>query len=105
MWKIKVHSLVIKEDFKKINKKDQSFIIKTIYKKLSLSPDKFGSPLRYELKGFWKLKISEYRVIYKIEKQEVIVLVLKVGIRRDREVYRKMINRLNKIDRQCFNSS
>lgn len=98
MWKIKVHSLVIKKDFKKISQKDQSFILKTIYKKLSLSPVKFDSPLRYELKGFWKLKISKYRVIYKIEKQEVIVLVLKVGIRRDREVYQEMINRLNKID-------
>lgn len=97
MWKIKVHCLVVHEDFKKINKKDQSVIIKTIYKKLSTSPKVYGSPLNHELKGYWKLKISDYRVIYKIEKKEVRILVLKVGMRRDEKVYKEMLTRLKKI--------
>jgi len=97
MWKIKVHRLVVLEDFKKINKKEQSIILKTIYKKLGTSPQKYGSPLRHELKGYWKLKISDYRVIYKIEKEEVKVLVLKIGMRRDEEVYKEMLKRLKKL--------
>lgn len=97
MWRIKVHRLVVHEDFKKINKKDKSIILKTIYKKLSTSPQEYGSPLRYEVKGYWKLKISDYRVIYKIEKKEVKILVLKVGMRRDEEVYKEMLKRLKKL--------
>jgi mRNA-degrading endonuclease RelE of RelBE toxin-antitoxin system len=100
VWKVKIHKLVIETDFKKISKKDQSIIIKTIYKKLSTFPDKYGSPLRYNLKGYWKLKISGYRIIYRIEKERICVLVLKVGIRRDEEVYKEMLNRFNAIEKE-----
>ncbi len=97
MWKIKIHSLVIEEDFKKINKKTRAIILKTVYKKLSVAPEKYGSPLRNPLKGYWKLKISHYRVIYRIEKNTIKVLVLKVGMRRDAEVYKEMLQRIKKI--------
>ena len=100
VWKVKIHKLVIETDFKKIRKKDLSIIIKTIYRKLSTFPDKYGSPLRYTLKGYWKLKVSGYRIIYKIEKEKVSILVLKAGIRRDEEVYKEMLNRLNVIGRE-----
>ena len=95
-FQIKVHALVLRNDFKKINQRNRSFILKTIYKKLGHSPEKYGTPLRYNLKGYWKLKISDFRVIYKIEKKEVKVLVLKVGMRRDEGVYKEMLNRLRK---------
>ena len=96
MWKIKVHHLVVHEDFQKINKKDQSIILKTIYKKLGTSPQEYGSPFHHELKGYWKLKISDYRAVYKIEKEKIRVLVLKIGMRRDEEVYKEMLKRLKK---------
>ncbi len=97
MWKIKVHHLVVQEDFKKIDRKDRSIILKTIYKKLGTYPQEYGAPLRHGLKGYWKLKISDYRVVYKIEKEEIRVLVLKVGMRRDEEIYKEMLKRLQKI--------
>ncbi|MBU2437300.1 MAG: type II toxin-antitoxin system mRNA interferase toxin, RelE/StbE family [Candidatus Omnitrophica bacterium] len=97
MWQIKIHHLVVDEDFKKINKHDQSIILKTIYKKLSVSPEKYGFPLRSELKGYRKLKISHYRAVYSIEKNTIKVLVLKVGMRRDEEVYKEMLLRIQKL--------
>lgn len=97
MWKIKIHHLVIKENLEKINKKNRTIILKTIYKKLTIVPEKYGSPLRNPLKGYWKLKISHYRVIYRIEKSTIKVLMLKVGIRRDAEVYKEMLQRIKKI--------
>ncbi len=96
IWQIKIHPLVIDEDFKKINKHDQSIIIKTIYKKLSISPEKYGAPLGNDLKGYWKFKISHYRVVYRIEKNTIKVLVLKVGMRRDEEIYKEMFLRIQK---------
>jgi len=97
MWQIKIHRLVIDEDFKKISKHDRALILKTIYKKLSIAPEKYGSPLRSNLKGYWKLKISHYRVIYRMEKNILKVLVLKVGMRRDEEAYKEMLSRINKV--------
>lgn len=97
MWQIKIHNLVLDEDFKKVNKKDRSIILKTVYKKLGRAPKEYGAPLRHELQGLWKLKISGYRVVYTIEDDKVQVVVVKVGIRRDKEVYKQMIKRLKKI--------
>ncbi|HEX21237.1 MAG TPA: type II toxin-antitoxin system RelE/ParE family toxin [Actinobacteria bacterium] len=101
MWQIKIHHQVVDEDFKTINKHDQSIILKTIYKNLTVSPKKYSSPLRKELnkelKGYWKLKISHYRVVYRIEKNVVKVLVLKVGMRRNAEVYNEMLARIEKL--------
>lgn len=97
MWRVRVHRLVIEEDFKKIPEKKCSEIVKTVFKKLGTNPEQFGAPLRHELKGLRKLRVGDYRVIYRIEKQEVHVLVLKVGIRRDSEVYREMQQRLQKL--------
>ncbi len=97
MWQIKIHRLVVNKDLKKIDKSDRSNIIKTIYKKLSIAPEKYGSPLRNELKGYWKLKVSEYRIIYIIEKHTIRVLVLKIGMRRNKEVYKEMLLRMRKL--------
>ncbi|PIV18670.1 MAG: plasmid stabilization protein [Elusimicrobia bacterium CG03_land_8_20_14_0_80_50_18] len=97
MWQVRIHELVLKEDFKKIDKSWVSRILKIIYKKLSVYPEQFGSPLRHQLSSYRKLKISHYRVIYKIEKKTVLVLILKVGFRRDAEVYREMMDRLKKL--------
>ena len=97
MWQIKIHRLVIDKDFKKINKHNRSIILKTIYRKLSIAPEKYGSPLRNKPKEYWKLKISHYRVIYKIEKDTIKVLVLKIGMRRDEEVYQEMLLRMKKL--------
>ena len=97
MWKIKIHRLVVEEDFRKISKRDRSTILKTIHKKLSIAPEKYGTQLRKELKGYWKIRISHYRVIYRIEKDIISVLVLKVGMRRDEEVYKEMLSRIEKL--------
>ncbi|HDY87052.1 MAG TPA: hypothetical protein ENH82_02925 [bacterium] len=97
MWHIKIHRLVVNEDLKRIDKSDRSNIIKTIYKKLSIAPEKYSSPLRNELKGYWKLKVFEYRIIYIIEKNTIRVLVLKIGMRRNKEVYKEMLLRMEKL--------
>jgi mRNA interferase RelE/StbE len=94
MWKIKIHYLVIKEDFKKIDSSQKVRILKVIKKKLSLAPNDYGEPLLGEFKNYWKLRIGDYRVIYKIIKERVLVLVINVGIRRDAEVYKELFSRL-----------
>lgn len=94
MFKVLIDELVLKKDFKKIEKTDQLRIIKTIRKKLTTKPEEFGKPLAGELKGYWKLRIGEYRVIYEIEKDKIIVYVIMVGYRRDEEAYKKAVMRL-----------
>ncbi len=94
MFKVLIDELVLKKDFKKIDKTDQLKIIKTIRKKLTTKPEEFGKPLKGELKGYWKLRIGQFRVIYEIKRDKIIVYVIMVGYRKDKEAYKKAIIRL-----------
>ncbi len=93
MYTVMIDELIFKEDFRKIDKSDQQKIIKAIRKKLTRDPEGFGAPLRGDLKGLWKLKVGPFRVVYEIKKKEILVYVVKVGFRRDEEVYREVLKR------------
>jgi len=61
-------------------------IRKAIEDRLILDPMKFGEPLRRSLSGFRKLRVGDYRVIYQIQGQTVVIL--KIGHRST--VYKKL---------------
>lgn len=97
MYAVLIDELVFKEDFKGIDKNDQQKIIKTIRKKLTTDPERYGQPLKRDLKGLWKLRVGQYRVVYQIEKDKILVYVVKVGFRRDEEVYKETIQRIRRL--------
>lgn len=45
-------------------------------------------PLKGEGKGLWRLRVGDYRVLYLIQDQKLIVVVIDIGNRR--EVYRHL---------------
>ena len=66
-----------------------------VFPRVILDPDEIGEPLQFELKGYRKLKVfNDYRVVYRVDKKEVLVFILVVGIRRDQEVYEEALKRL-----------
>lgn len=93
MYQVIIDELVFKEDFKQISRPDQQRIIKAIRNKLATDPEKFGSPLKSPLKGYWKLRVGQYRVVYEIQKEKIVVYVILVGFRREREVYKNALKR------------
>lgn len=44
-------------------------------------PEQFGKPLRGELKGFWRYRVRDYRLLCRLEKNILIVVVVAVGHR------------------------
>ena len=93
MYKVIIDELIFEEDFRKVSKPDQQKIITAIRKKLTTDPDNFGTPLKGLLKGYWKLRVGEYRVVCEIQKEKVIVYVIFVGFRRNKEVYKEALKR------------
>jgi len=87
-YRVIIDELVFEKDFKKIQPNDQRRIIKAIRQKLTSNPKEFGRLLHGGLKGFWKLRVGEYRVVYSIEDERILVHVILVGFRRDLEAYR-----------------
>jgi len=65
------HKLVVKEDITRLSAKDKERISGAIEDKLVVSPEVFGKPLRRELKGYRKLRVGDYRVIFRIEKKTI----------------------------------
>lgn len=96
-YQVVFDSLVYKADFKRIDNVGQKTILKAIRKKLTTNPDKYGEALTYELKGPWKLRVGDYRVIYEIRNEQVMAYVIMVGYRRDEEVYKEAARRLRLI--------
>jgi len=83
-WTVEYTTSALKE-IQALDGSAKKIIKKAIEDKLMTEPLKFGLPLRRTLKNFFKLRVGDYRIIYQIEDQEVTVLVIKVGHRR--EVY------------------
>jgi len=92
-WEIIYHKDV-DEDLKSVGPAAARRIIKIIDKKLVCEPEKFGSPLSHNLRNFRKLRIGDFRVVYQVFSKKVIVFVLAVGPRRDKEIYRSATDRL-----------
>lgn len=70
------HPLVVKEDISKLSTADKNNIKKAIENKLTTSPEIFGKPLRWSLKGYKKLRVGDYRIIYRIESSRVKIFYI-----------------------------
>jgi mRNA interferase RelE/StbE len=75
-------------DLKKLGKPAQQEILRYLRARIATSnnPRRFGKAMTGDLKGLWRYRVSDYRIVARIEDNKFIVLVLTVGHRR--EVYR-----------------
>jgi mRNA interferase RelE/StbE len=54
------------------------------------APQEYGLPLRKNLGGYWKLRVGDYRVVFKVEREIVFVL----GIRHRKNIYKDIRGRI-----------
>jgi mRNA interferase RelE/StbE len=75
------------KQFEKLDKAICRMINKYIKERLTTSEDprRFGKELVGNLKEFWRYRIGDYRLICKIEDEQVLILVVRVDHRK--EVY------------------
>ena len=81
-YRIEYLASVVDEDIPKLTKSVRKQVKTALETKLTSHPIEFGKPLRYSLKGARRLRVGDWRVIYKIEPPDV-VLVVKIGHRRE----------------------
>ncbi len=91
-WTILYHHDV-EEDLESVGPSAANRIVRAIGSKLGLSPLDFGAPLSGNLANFRKLRVGDYRVVYQVREKTVVVYVLAVGPRRDKEIYRAAFRR------------
>jgi mRNA interferase RelE/StbE len=83
-YTLRYHPSVKDEDIPRLDKAVAARIRKVIETKLLIAPEKYGLPLRRTLKGYWKLRVGDYRIVFRIRSKEILIL----GILHRKEVYR-----------------
>ncbi len=70
---------VVKEDIKSLPKSARELIKKAIEERLKIDPIGLGKPLRYSLKGHRRLRVADYRVVYRVDiaSHRVIIVAIK----------------------------
>jgi mRNA interferase RelE/StbE len=91
VFTVRYHSAVRDLDIKRLDQKTKDRIRRAIETRLMTSPHEYGQPLRRTLKGYWKLRVGDYRVVFKIGKGEILIL----GICHRKEIYDKIETRLS----------
>jgi len=74
-------------DLRKLGAEAQRLILRYLRERIATAEDprRFGRPLTHDLKGLWRYRVGDYRIVASIEDGRFIVLVVTVGHRR--EVY------------------
>ncbi len=75
-YSIIYHPDVKKIDMPKIDARNKSMIKRAIEDRLTTSPEIFGKPLRRSLKGYWKLRVGDYRVVFKVSGDDIRFLAI-----------------------------
>ena len=73
------------KSLKKIPKKDVQHIVVAM-ERLAMHPFPVGSRKLSGYEKIFRIRIGKYRVIYEVEGQKLLILVLKIGHRKD--IYR-----------------
>ena len=66
----------VKDDAAAIAKAVRERIRSAIATRLTTEPALYGKPLRGTLAGYWKLRVGDWRVVYAIRDNEVIVFAI-----------------------------
>ena len=89
-YTLRYHPAVRADDIPKISAEARLRIARSIEARLGADPTHFGVPLGGSLRGYWKLRVGDYRVVFKITDKTVWIL----AVLHRRDVYERVSRRL-----------
>ena len=87
-WTVEVIDFAEKQ-LRKLDKPIQKRLIDWLDERINgcKNPRHFGEPLRGGMSGLWRYRVGNYRIICEIQDEQLVVIALAVGHRR--EVYQR----------------
>lgn len=73
-FELRYHPDVKSIDIPLLDEKLRTRIKNAIESRLTTAPHLYAEPLRKTLRGYWKLRVGDYRVVFKIVAEEVWIL-------------------------------
>ncbi len=89
-FEVTYHPDVKTIDLPLLDAKMKNRIKTAIETRLVTAPHQYGEPLRKTLKGYWKLRVGDYRLVFKIAENEIWIL----GIIHRKKVYEQIEKRI-----------
>ncbi|MBI2053371.1 MAG: type II toxin-antitoxin system RelE/ParE family toxin [Candidatus Sungbacteria bacterium] len=75
-YRLQYHALVANIDIPALPEEWRERIRRAIEERLATHPEVYGKPLRRSLKGYRKFRVGDYRVIFRIEQNDVKIFVI-----------------------------
>jgi len=83
-WSVEFDDAAAKE-LRRLDHQTQLLILRYFRERIAVceDPRRFGKSLSGELAGLWRYRVGNYRMICLVENDRLVVLVLRVGHRKD----------------------
>jgi mRNA-degrading endonuclease RelE of RelBE toxin-antitoxin system len=82
-YSVEYLQVVVKNDIPDLPSSTRKQIKKAIEERLMIDPIGFGKPLRYSLKGHRRLRVGDYRVVYRIDPSHHKIIIIAIKHRKD----------------------
>lgn len=83
IFQIEYLDTVVDDDIPALPNTMRDRIKRAIETRLSMDPVGLGKPLRYSFKGHRRIRVGDYRIIYRIDNDNKLVTVVLVKHRKD----------------------
>lgn len=90
IFTIQYYKKVLTVDIPKLSREDKKKIQRSIEEKLTTQPHVFSEHLRHSLRGYRKLRVGDYRVIFHIEGIAVIIFCIEHRSIIYREIHKRL---------------
>jgi mRNA interferase RelE/StbE len=86
-WQVEFHRAAVR-DLRGLGTDGESRVLRYLRERIagSADPRRFGHALTGDLKGLWRYRVGDFRIVARIEDERFVVLVVSIGHRR--EIYR-----------------
>jgi mRNA interferase RelE/StbE len=73
----------VEKDLEKLDRPTCKRILDKVETYLAKDPKGLGKALTGEFQGLWRYRVGDFRVIYKIAEKEILIIVARVGHRKN----------------------
>jgi mRNA interferase RelE/StbE len=73
---LRYHPKIVDEDLPKMPANIRERLVLSLETRLATNPERYGAPLRGPLRGYWKLRVGDYRAVFRIGGNEVWILAI-----------------------------
>jgi addiction module RelE/StbE family toxin len=74
---------VIRKHIPRLSSSSKALVKRAIEERLKVDPIGFGKPLRYSLKGHRRMRVNDYRIVYRIEIETNTIIIIAIKHRKD----------------------